>query len=309
LSSRNYSAIKSAFIGFFAFISLLSAASYAATLSLTVVLSENGGSYLEYSNALAAQLKNGDITLSVIEAGMPLPASDLVIAAGMKAALSLTHARPVAMLAVLIPREGYGRLQNEFAFTAANNGTVKLSAIYLDQPFKRQFELIAAVLPKTSSIGVLYSTPPMDLSTLRMLAKVRKLELNERSPGSASNLHAALQEILLSSDVLLALPDTEIYNTSTIRNILLATYRSKVPLIGFSPAYVKAGALCAVFSTPQQIAGQSAAIIREYAETRALPAAQYAKEFEVSVNEQVARSLGLIIKSASQVRSEMGAAP
>jgi ABC-type uncharacterized transport system substrate-binding protein len=156
---------------------------------------------------------------------------------------------------------------------------------------------------------VLYSTPPKEINTLRMLAKARRLELNERSPGSASSLHASLQELMQGSDVLLALPDVEIYNTSTIRNILLATYRSKVPLIGFSPAYVRAGALCAVFSTPAQIASQSLAIIRDYAETRALPAPQYAKEFEVSVNEQVARSLGLNIKSAIQVRSEMGAAP
>jgi len=109
--------------------------------------------------------------------------------------------------------------------------------------------------------------------------------------------------------VLLALPDAAIYNTSTIRNILLATYRNKVPLVGFSPGYVKAGALCAVYSTPAQIAAQSLAIIQDYAETRTLPAAHYAKEFEVSVNEQVARSLGLNIRSASQLRSEMGAAP
>jgi putative ABC transport system substrate-binding protein len=109
--------------------------------------------------------------------------------------------------------------------------------------------------------------------------------------------------------VLLALPDAEIYNTVTIRNILLTTYRNKVPLIGFSPGYVKAGALCAVFSTPAQIAEQSLGIIQEYAETHTLPAAQYAKEFEVTVNEQVAHSLGLNIRSVSQLRREIGAAP
>lgn len=306
MSCRNCSAIKSAFIGLIALFPLFSAASCAGLLNLTVVLSENGGAYLEYSNALAAQLKNGNVKLNVIDVDTPLPASDLVIAAGMQAALTVARTRPAAMLAVLIPREGYARLLNEFPAQAKAG---ELSSIYLDQPLKRQLDLIAAVLPETSSIGVLYSTPPKELGTLRMLVKARKLELNERSPASASNLHAALQELMQSSDVLLALPDVGIYNTSTIRNILLATYRSKVPLIGFSPAYVKAGALCAAFSTPEQIASQSLAIIRDYAETRALPAAQYAKEFEVSVNEQVARSLGLIIKSATQLRSEMGAAP
>lgn len=303
---RYYSAIKSVFLGVFAIISSLSAISYAGMLNLTVVLSENGGAYLEYSNALGAQLKTSNVKLKVIDVDTPLPDSDLVIAAGMQAALTVARSKPAAMLAVLIPKEGYARLLIEFPAQAKAGG---ISSIYLDQPLKRQLDLIATVLPATASIGVLYSTPPKELGTLRMLVKARKLELNERSPASVSNLHTALQELLQSSDVLLALPDVGIYNTSTIRNILLATYRSKVPLIGFSPAYVKAGALCAVFSTPQQIASQSLGIIREYAETRVLQAAQYAKEFDVSVNEQVARSLGLNIKSATQVRSEMGAAP
>lgn len=156
---------------------------------------------------------------------------------------------------------------------------------------------------------MLYAAPTKEIVALRVAAAARKFELNERSVISASNLHSALQELLISSDVLLAMPDAEIYNTSTIRNILLATYRNKVPLIGFSPGYVKAGALCAVYSTPEQIAAQSLGIIQEYAEKHVLPAAQYAKAFEVSVNEQVARSLGINIRNVSQIRSEIGITP
>jgi ABC-type uncharacterized transport system substrate-binding protein len=133
--------------------------------------------------------------------------------------------------------------------------------------------------------------------------------MNERISTSFPTMNAALQSLLLSSDVLLAIPDAEIYNASTIRNILLTTYRNKVPLVGFSPGYVKAGALCAVYSTPQQIAEQSAHMIKAFVDAHALPAAQYAKQFEVSINEQVARSLGLNIKSAAEVSLEIGAVP
>ena len=303
--------IRHIYIGLLALIFLPSAYSYAAALKLTVVLSEEGGAYQEYSHALGTRLANKNVSVNVIDADQPLPDSDLVIAAGMKAAVNVAQARPAAMLAVLIPKEGYDKLQRDFALRA-QAGTSAYSAIYLDQPIKRQLDLIAAVLPKASSIAVLYAAPPKELNILRMMAAARKLDFNERSVSSAagsSGLHAALQELLLGSDVLLALPDAGIYNTATIRNILLATYRNKVPLIGFSPGYVKAGALCAVYSTPEQIAAQTIGIIQDYAETHTLPAAHYAKEFEVSVNDQVARSLGLHIRSASQLRSEMGAAP
>ena len=113
--------------------------------------------------------------------------------------------------------------------------------------------------------------------------------------------------MLQDSDVLLALPDSSVYNSATLRNILLATYRSGIPLIGLSPAYVKAGALCAVFSTPTQIAAQAAMAIQQFWEISALPVAQYPQLFEVTVNEQVGRSLGLSIKSPAELQNEMSA--
>jgi len=247
--------------------------------------------------------------MKVVSVDQPLPDAELVIAAGMKAALAVARSKPAAMLAVLIPKEGYAKLQNELTGVGGKGGATLLSAIYLDQPLKRQLDLITAVLPHTRSIGILYSSSPKEISSLRSQMLARKLALVERSPTDTITMHAALQSLLQSSDVVLALPDTEIYNSATIRNILLTTYRNKTPLIGFSPAYVKAGALCAVFSTPEQLSSHALTIITGYAESHSLPAAQYAKGFEVAINEQVARSLGLALKSESQVRLEMGGTP
>ena len=75
-------------------------------------------------------------------------------------------------------------------------------------------------------------------------------------------IYPALTKVLASADVILAMPDPMIFNNGTIHNILLAAYREERPLIGFSPAYVRAGALAAVYSTPQQIAHQIAETIQ-----------------------------------------------
>jgi len=280
----------------------------AEPLKLAVVLSENGGAYQEYSDALGVLLAGKNVTVNVTGVESPLPASDLVITVGMKASLSVARTKAAAMLAVLVPKDGFNLLFDDFS-AQAKSSTSTISAIYLDQPYKRQLDLIAAVLPRTRSIGVLYSTPPKEINKLRMLAESRKMVLNERVSASSSNLYSNLQSVMSSSEVLLALPDNEIYNASTIRNILLATYRNKLPLIGFSSAYVKAGALCAVFSTPQQIARQSINVIQEFAVTGRLSAAQAPKEYDVAINEQVARSLGLNIRSATQLHNEIGALP
>jgi ABC-type uncharacterized transport system substrate-binding protein len=115
----------------------------------------------------------------------------------------------------------------------------------------------------------------------------------------------ALDGVLEESEALLVLPDTDVYNAGTIRNILLTSYRKQVPLIGISQAYVKAGALCAIYSTPVQIAVQTAEAIRQYSTTTKLPASQFPKEFDVSVNTQVARSLNIPIKDAEKLRDEI----
>jgi hypothetical protein len=308
LKRFHISALKTSCAGLACVLLLLFECAIAAPLKLTLVLSEGGGAYREYSEALETMLVNKSITLKVIAAGNPLPESDFIIAAGIKAASVITRETSTAKLAVLVPKEAFNKVLNDFT-AQTKSFTDSYSAIYLDQPYKRQLDLITAALPNVRSIGVLYMEPTKELNVLRSLVATRKLVLHERSSVDVANLYKNLHSILLSSDVLLALPEADIYNASTIRNILLASYRNKVPLIGFSPAYVKAGALCAVYSTPAQIARQSLVFVQDFLTTGILPAAQSPKEFEVTINEQVAHSLGLNIKSASQLRSEIGAGP
>jgi len=65
-------------------------------------------------------------------------------------------------------------------------------------------------------------------------------------------------------------------------------------MVAFSPAYVRAGALLALYVTPTQIGRQAAAITRGVLQGKALSATPlYSQEYSVAVNEHVARSLGL----------------
>lgn len=278
----------------------------AAPLSVTVVLSENTGAYQEFSSTLREKLSNKNVAFTVIDnpAG-PIPAAGLVVSVGMKAAAAAAGSKASVVLNVLIPSSGYDKLLRDFPQRAHSK---TFSAIFMDQPMERQARLIKAILPGARRVGIMFdSFPPDELSVLKQRAARHGLSLQEQIIGPGISLYAALQALLQNSEVLLALPDDTVYNSSTIRNILLATYRSGIPMIGFSPGYVKAGALGAVFSTPAQIVVQAASAIQQYGEIRTLPAAQYPQMFEVTTNEQVARSLGLNIRSADELRREMSA--
>ncbi|BCK87510.1 hypothetical protein MIZ01_1292 [Sideroxyarcus emersonii] len=268
----------------------------AAPLRVQILLSERGGAYQEFSDALRDALRGQQVIVNVSD-GNAAGDADLIVAVGMKSASAAVSVnKPV--LDVFVPKAGYDKLEKPA-------GAVRSSAIYIDQPLERQVSLLVAALPQARDIGVLYSAPPTGLSSLRRLLADRNLQLHEQAVGPDSTLFDALEIVLEKSDVLLVLPDIEIYNAGTIRNILLASYRKQVPLVGISHSYVKAGALCAIYSTPAQIAQQAAEAIRQFASSGKLPPSQYPKEFEVSVNEQVARSLDLPIKDAENLHGEV----
>lgn len=274
---------------------------HAAPLNVSVVLSEEGGAYQEFSESLRAKLAGQDIVFRVTSMNEPVRDPDLIVAVGMKAATAMAALKPAGILNVFIPREGYNKLQRDFL-----KHSDSFSAIYLEQPIDRQIALIKAVLPSVHEVGILYTTPPKDLRTLRDKAQRRALTLHEQMVTPEVGISAALQNLLRQTDAIFALPDADIYNASTIRNILLASYRAQVPIIGFSSSFVRAGGLCAIFSTPEQIATQAVDAIKYYAESGTLPAPQYPHEFEVTVNTQVSRSLGLSIPTTSEVHDKIG---
>lgn len=276
-------------------------AGIAQPLNVSVVLSEEGGVYQEFADALPRSLVKHNVAISIVNAGQPFfPEPDLIIAVGTKAATAVMTTSTQPVLTVLLSKETYEKLQRDPLKKAA-----AASAIFLDQPIERQVSLINAALPNARHIGLLYSHASPDLRTLRARATEYGLVVHEQEVTASNPLPTALQETLKTSEVILALPDLEVYNASTIRNILLAAYRSRVPIVGFSASFVRAGAICAVYTTPAQLATQAASAVKQFAENRSLPAAQFAREFEVQINAQVAQSLGLSIPSSAEIKSKV----
>lgn len=275
----------------------------AEPLRVTVVLSEEGGAYQAFSDLLRVKLPVAKFALNTLNIDQALVASDLYIAVGTKAATGMAS-RDVPVLNVLVPKTAYEKLPR-----GSSQHPAPRSAVFLDQPMERQVALLLAALPATRNVGVLYSSPPQELPSVKHLLAEKNVRLHDRAVDGTQSLNDALEAILSESDVLFVLADPVVYNAGTIRNILLTSYRKQIPLIGISQTYVKAGALCAIYSTPDQIAAQTAEVIRHYSESGKLPPAQYPKDFDVSVNTQVARSLDIPVKDAAQLREELRRVP
>jgi ABC-type uncharacterized transport system substrate-binding protein len=284
----------------------------AAPDAVALVLSEEAGPYQEFAHRFRATLEAaGGMRVSVLPAARLAPNGgalgadvDVVIPVGVRAAETALQAggtQPV--LAALIPRTAYAQLKRE-----ASARDRALSAIYLDQPLARRFALVAEALPGRKKVGVVLgpeSAP--DLKALQTAARDKNLTLLAERIGAAEELLPALRRLLMDSEVLLAVPDPMVFSRETAQSILLTSYRAQNPLIAYSQSYVSAGALAAVYSTPAQIGQQAAELVLKLAKSSpvSLPAPQYPKYFSVSVNEQVARSMGIAMPDENALRERL----
>ena len=76
-------------------------------------------------------------------------------------------------------------------------------------------------------------------------------------------------------------------------------------VIGFSPVYVRAGAILSVYSTPRQIGTQPAVILSAQLSGSRLPPPESCHYFEVAANPHVARSLGIDLDDADRIRDSL----
>ncbi len=279
----------------------------AAPLRVVLVLSENTPPYQKFSAALSAALaaNKGEVDIAVAPPDQKENAS-LVVAVGMKATESALADFNAPVLGVMIHKASYEDLLGR---TTAQKRSEETSAIYLNQPWDRQLDFIQAALPNRRKIGLLHSPDThLELASLRESFTERGLTLIAQPVRSAELLFPALDDLLSKTDVLLSIPDNAIYNASNVRNILLTSYRHKVPLIGISQAYVNAGALCAIFSTPEQLAEQTAGALVYFARNKRLPEPEYSTLYSIALNHQVAHSLGIVLSSPETIRERMSKA-
>lgn len=279
----------------------------AAPLRVALVLSENNAPYQKFSSTLHAALaaNKGDVEIVEVQPGQGANVG-MVVAVGMKATEAALSGFDVPVLGVMIHQAGYESLLEGLPARKAGKET---SALYLNQPWERQLDFLQAVLPTRLRIGLLHSADThLELASLRRSFTERGLTLTAQPVRSPELLFNALDELLNGTDVLLSIPDNAIYNASNVRNILLTSYRHKVPLIGISQAYVNAGALCAIFSTPEQLAEQTGATLVSFARTGRLPEPQYPASYSIALNHQVARSLGIYLPSPEEIRERMNKA-
>lgn len=189
------------------------------------------------------------------------------------------------VLAMFLPEAARVKLSSQYSqkFTTLDNSPDMV----------KQLSLIRALVPQARQVGVFHSSQ----------LNINKPEFNKAAKRFGLSLHwAELKDpldwdrhalkVLADVDLVLGVNDDALYNTTTIRSILMRLYRSSKALIGPDKGYVRAGAVASTYSGIEETLLAAASWSRGELSADSILENPY---FNVNVNTQVARSLNIVV--------------
>jgi hypothetical protein len=207
------------------------------------------------------------------------------------------------LISLFTSNEVYTRILRSLPATRRR---ASITAVYAEAAPKHQMQLIRQLLGRHVTVGVLLTDNTRHLNeALQTAARAAGLELDAQIVDANENVVRASTRVA-SSQVLLAVPDSTLYTGQVLRSLLESTYRRRQPVIGFNVGMVNAGTLAAAYSSIEDTIAGLGELARAATAGR-LPEPDYPRHWRIAINDNVARSLGIVVEEA--VRSLGNPAP
>ncbi len=270
----------------------ISAALAAATVD--IVLSGRSAPYLRVAEQITQYLDprrfpRSSLRTVIVDEWQPHSeyGAGWIVSVGTRAARRLMALdTPANKLSIMLSSQAYRLLRQG---QAGRPG--KSMAIVLDQPAHRYVHLIRQLLPMARRVGVLHGeSSSYWLTPLRRAGEAHALAFEAIALEPGDNAAKAIKRLIQLSDVILALPDPVALTPQNAKWLLYMAYQRSVPVIGYSKALAKAGALASLYSSPEQIGREAAELINRHGNYGVGDAIK-PHYFSVTINRWVAKSL------------------
>lgn len=233
------------------------------------------------------------------------------------------HITPDLIVAIGLDSVKYSNanfINTDTLFIVSNPGKYQItkksrqekSLLYMTQSYCTQIRFIKEINRQWTTISYLYNDENLlDRKSIDRCAEQKGMSTYKIHTTRDSSLSADIKNALTNSDLILALPNKTIFNSRSVKNILLTSYRNRKPVIGFSKNFVNAGALAAIHSDAEQIADSANKVIDEYYQQNNIfkQKVHYPETFSIAINKQVFRALNIPIpniEKITQVLSKKG---
>jgi putative ABC transport system substrate-binding protein len=133
-----------------------------------------------------------------------------------------------------------------FSMVLSNSGSSAhdVTGVLMDIPEEEKIGMIEKVLGGGKRVGIIYSagTGVLWAEAVRICGE-HGLKAVSARVDSITDFDSSLQKMLGGIDCFLMLPDANIYFDKSVEHLILACIQNKVPVIGLSSSYTRAGAL------------------------------------------------------------------
>ena len=283
-------------------LSLVSSFASATAPSVYLLLSGEQPYYQEVSTVfqqvLAEQPRAPLVHTYALDQTLQMAPNSIIVAVGSKAnEFALSHLPSADVLSLLMPVSAWDDLLVRFP------GEGRRAAVVIDQPLTRSVALGKLLVPTAKQIGAVFGpVSVVSKPELRDAVQRSGMELIYAELASDDNPIGVLTPLVQKSDVFITVADRAVFNKSVAKWLLYLSFRQQVSVIGFSQSYAKAGALAAVYSSPENIGRHGAELAASLLTSKGKGSVadgrwrtHYPEYYTLEVNREVANALNIVV--------------
>lgn len=188
--------------------------------------------------------------------------------------------------------------------------TANMTGVSLGYSLKIQFQWLKKFFPQQKTVAILFNPDENAavVQSAKAISQQEELKLVAIPVDSPKELPYALEQLASNIEILFAIPDETVMSVNTAKEVLLTSFRNKVPLIGLSDNWVKSGAFYALSWDYKDLGHQCADLAQKLlggASVQTIPP-EHPRKVAYTINAKIAEHMNLeipeeLLKNAKMV--------
>ena len=258
---------------------------------ITVVYTSEAAPYAEALEGLRSALPG--ITLATVDLQSPNASTQL--AGSLDASNQLIITIGGDALEAVTARKLDTPLLATMIMHSEQAGRHVASAIHLDIPIAEVTGHLKVMFPNKTRAVIIRNPAFPDQIDAAAVARARQqgLTVQVSDAGNPEALLKLLHSLKGQVDFVLCLPDSRLYNSTTVKPIILASLESHLLIVGFSQSFVRAGAAVGIYPDFRDVGAQTAEIAQRQLARPGIGMEEGPRKIVVAINQRVIRLLGI----------------
>ena len=168
-----------------------------------------------------------------------------------------------------------------------------------------QLNLAQLILTNDLDVAVIYSKNSEIQYRYLKINKHDSVRLTAHKSYGSFKFNDQIKRMIKKNDVVLALVDDSIFNSSTLRALILNTYRDHKPVFGPNTNFVKSGSLASLYISQEAIAKRAIQLVAKFEADEYLPGVYFPCTPEVKTNPHVANAFSLTLNKPEDLSNQL----